>query len=153
MRGYDEFKRQVAASEPAKYIAAEFLQRWKKCSVIIRPPGALPAGTKDEGDIIAFIERVVEVKHRGFSFTCLEDYPYSEVIISNVPSADRHNVSMWIIMNKEKTHAGIVTADAKKKYAFKKTFFVSNTQQQEENYIISKSYVKFVKLSETPVDN
>lgn len=153
MRTYEDFKRQVAASEPAKYIAAEFLQRWKRCSVIIRPPGALPVGSQDEGDIIAFVERIVEVKHRQFEFTCAEDYPYPDIIVSNVPSADRHNVGMWIIMNKSKTHAAIVSGEKKKAHFFKRKFFATNTNQYEENYVILKEYAKFVKLSETPVDN
>ena len=56
-------------------------------------------------------------------------------------------------MNKAKTHAAIIRGEDKVKHATKRKFYATNTGQYEENYVISKEYAKFVKLSETPVDN
>jgi hypothetical protein len=143
-----DFYKALEASEESVFKAAQWLRRDKNVTVRIPRKKDVPdsGDARDEGDIIAYVERIVEVKEKpNFNFTCKEDFPYETIMVSNVESADRHVVHMWIIVSGNKTHAAIISGKSKA-YFIKKNVFCPNTEKMELKYMCPTEHVEFVKL-------
>ena len=142
----DRFK----ASRPAVFKVAEYLNREKDCTVKIAkmelaPDKSVADKYKDFGDIIVNEKFIVEVKGKTVPFTNKEDFPWNEIIVANVASADRHEVFAFFIVNPKMTHAAVIRGDTKnqwRKALIQDTFKGSI----EEKYLCSIDLVEFVKL-------
>jgi len=146
-----DFQKARDASDEAVFRAAQWLQRDKNVTVRINPEPPMPDSgnwmdKRDGGDIIAYIERIVEVKEKpDYKFTCREDFPFDTIMVSNVESADRHVVHMWIIVSGNKTHAAVILGKHKPQFQ-KKNIWCPNTEKHELKYMCPVDYVEFVKL-------
>jgi len=146
-----DFQRARDASEGAVFKAAQWLQRDKNVTVRITPQKPMPdsgnvADRRDDGDIIAYVERIVEVKEKPkIFFTCREDFPFDTIMVSNVDSADRHVVHMWIIVSGNGTHAAVISGKSKGYFEAKDVWCI-NTKKYEKKYLCPVEHAEFVQL-------
>jgi len=103
---------------------------------------------RDDGDIkILSTGEMIEVKHQTTVWTDEKSYPYSSIIVSNKNSVDKNrgNVVVYIILNKDMTHAAMVPF-ATSEHWFLKKKKPGNTGVYEMFYLCPLEYVQFVEL-------
>ena len=144
------FSRKFANSRSAVFKVAEYLNREKNCEVCIpamrlAPDPEFADQYKDDGDIIVNGKYIVEVKGSSKLFYGMDDYPFDEVMIANVQSADRYNAHAYFIVNSELSHAAIVRGSTKNKWT-KRLVFEKERDTKEVKYLINKRLAEFVLL-------
>lgn len=149
-KDWEIFSRKFANSRSAVFKVAEYLNREKNCEVCIpamrlAPDPEFADQYKDDGDIIANGKHIVEVKGSSKLFYGMDDYPFDEVIIANVQSADRYDAYAYFIVNSELSHAAIVRGSTKNKWT-KRFVFEKERGTTEEKYLINKRLAEFVLL-------
>lgn len=83
---------------------------------------ALRKANKDSGDIHIMdgenIRFNLEVKSRGLTFTCIEDYPYARVFIDNINqwNAKKHRVAAVIIISQPTEKMIVVPISSRKNW-------------------------------------
>lgn len=144
------FTRRFQASRGAVFKVAEYLNREKNCEVCIpamrlAPNSEFSDQYKDGGDIIANGKHIVEVKGTSKLFYGMDDFPFEEIMIVNVQSADRYDAYAYFIVNSELSHAAIVRGSTKNKWTKK---FMPDKEKGglEEKYLIDKRLAEFVLL-------
>jgi hypothetical protein len=152
------FVEDLKNSHAATLTAAEFLQA-RGFHVEVNPLAVRPTVEErhkysDNGDLWATrIEdrKRIEVKHRGFDFTCADDFPHkSGLFVDEARLWDRANPkpTAYIIMNRKQTVAVIVTADTSDKWRLVERL-------DREKHRVRKFYecpldaVKFFRLRES----
>jgi hypothetical protein len=146
-----DFNKARDASVPAVFLAAEYLHVRYNCSILVNPQKKMPDSgnvldQRDDGDIIAYFQKVVEVKEKpDYRFTSADDFPFDTIMVSNVEAADRHHVDLWIIVSGDKVHAAVIRGKHKQ-YFLKKEVWCPNTHKNEWKYMCPIQYVEFVNL-------
>ena len=147
-----DFRKALAASTDSVFHAAKWLQKAYGCTVRISPPPVdpetkQPIFERDAGDIVVTFERVVEVKHRpSLEFTSAEDYPFNTIMVANVEPSDLHQIHMWVILNKNMTHAAVIKGKDKKHF-IKENVYCWPTKKYELKYMCPKEFVQFVDIN------
>jgi hypothetical protein len=86
----------------------------------------------------------IEVKHRfDINFTGLRDWPFEDMILSNVTAANRHrNVMAYATLSGDLRYAGIVRGDTRQHWHTVQTW-CKNTHNVERFYATPLEYVTF----------
>lgn len=148
-----DFYKALADADGPMFQAAQWLRKTYGCSVMIRPVQKIPDSgdpkdARDDGDIIAFFEKVIEVKEKPeYKFTGAHDFPFDTIMVANVEPTDRHHVDLWIIISGNRTHAALIKGDCKKHF-LKKNVWCPNTAKYEEKYMCPVEHVKWVNLTD-----
>ena len=108
-----EFLKRLSESTTGVMRVASYLAK-RSYNVRITPMPIWPtkaerqANWQDGGDIE--IVKRVEVKHRGISFTCSDDYPFETVFIDEVYKVDKalSQIEFWVVLNDLMTHVAII---------------------------------------------
>ena len=90
------------------------------------PKGGNPNNYKDNGDL--YIHQRTEVKHNpGMTWTGMDDFPYSDLIICNCSSIDDQGIPplMFYIVNGPKTHAAEIDVSKTRHHWFKQQIYDS----------------------------
>lgn len=70
-------------------------------------------GVTDNGDVIVrswwidrWVDQVIEVKHLNRDFTCLEDFPFDNIVFENLNQWNNKNYNVWIyaVCNRDLTY-------------------------------------------------
>lgn len=147
---WEDFSRRFKASRPSVFKVAEYLNREKNCSVTIEALKLAPnrhewREYQDDGDIIVNDKHIVEVKGKTVDFTSREDFPWDEMIVANVASADRYSAFAYFIVNKKLTHAGIIKGSSKPRWV--KRMMQDNFRGTIElKYLCPIDLIEFVRL-------
>jgi hypothetical protein len=148
-----DFNKALANADASMFQAAQWLRKKYNCTVMIRPVNKIPDSgdprdARDDGDIIAYFEKVVEVKEKPeYNFTGAHDFPFDTIMVANVEPTDRHNVDLWIIISGNKTHAAMIKGEHKKHF-IKKNVWCPNTEKHEQKYMCPVEYVKWINLTD-----
>lgn len=150
-KNWEIFTKRFLASREAVFKVAEYLNREKNCSVLIPPMRLAPDPDfaddyKDNGDIIVNGKHIIEVKGRKLDFTDRDDFPWRELIVANVESADRYNAFAYFIVNRKLSCAAIIKTSTKK-FWIKKIVYEEEKETFEEKYLCNKDLVEFVALN------
>lgn len=116
-------------------------------NVMLKPQPSLDVREPDDGDMMVLAR--IEHKARSLDFTSREDYPFSTVIIDETYKIDskKDKVLMYVIENREGTHAAVVYGFTKSLWKVKEKY---DTQRERmcKNYEVDKNMVRFCKVEE-----
>ena len=156
----DNFQKFIKSLEESKkdvWRIANYLCE-KGYPVTVNPTFVCPDPSKwkdyvDDGDLTISLR--VEVKRSSKSFTCVEDYPFADFMICAKHSWDnsRPKPFFYIIMNKDKTHIGVVKGTSNKDWHIaEKGDSKYGDGYSQEKYMIPKEQVHFMALPEEQND-
>ncbi len=151
------FLRRLYGSSFGVFVVAAWLHSLKR-TVTIHPIDSAPFGEDpnkyvDAGDLISTKENgessLLEVKHINTDFTCLEDWPHKDMIVSNVKAVDRRQgqVTAYIMLSKDANYIAILPGETKGNWKKIKRF-AKNTQMEEDYYVCDPAFCKFVFIGE-----
>jgi len=142
------FVADLRASERAVERVARWL-RERGYPVILRPTDIRPsaeqrAGYTDEGDLA--ILQTVEIKHRQFSFSTRESYPFPTAIVDNCAYFDkkRPRPCMYLLVNKEMTGALIVPVRDTLQHWRRERFFANG--REKDIYVCPVEFTSYAPL-------
>lgn len=101
----------------------------------------------DEGDIIIIERKIIQVKGISRDFTCRDDWPFGEYLVSNKEAVERMDgrVSAYVTVGKSLRCAAIVDGGSRKDW-YLTNKKAANTGNVEAFYACSLDYVVFRKL-------
>jgi hypothetical protein len=150
------FLKRLNESRPATFRVAEWIHRGdaRTPSRTVIIPAIRPELGPDKGDIwvedLDGFTKIVEVKHRAkLPFTCVDDYPFPTIIVSNVGSVKRNwgHVLAYVVVNSTMTYAAVLGWDNHKHW-FEEDIFASNSNKMERFFMCPKEHATFVRLVE-----
>lgn len=144
-----KFFENLVNSIPAQFHVARWLYalRRGKIDIFIPALGTDLDKFTDGGDLIINGRDVVEVKHRyKIPFTCADDWPFADMIVSNVEPTDRKaDTFMWVIVNKDMTYGARIMATSKPHWR-KRYMWCGNFKRHEWKYVVGLEHVKFFRF-------
>jgi hypothetical protein len=135
---HQRFLERLAASSHAVFVVAQ-LQHAKGRTIEIprtrfAPSAADAEDYVDGGDLIVVMRRRIEVKHLGVNFSSLDDWPFSQVFVSNVAAVDRaDDVLAYVSVSHDFGCAAIVSHQTRRHWYVVEAF-AKNTGNVERYY-------------------
>lgn len=140
------FYDRLRGSSTAVFIAARWLH---SKGYDVRIP--VSRDVVDSGDIFANkpdqpVKRI-EVKGRNVAFTCANDWPYEDMLVSNEAAVNRALADdpHYVILNAAMTHAALILPETKQHWKVIKKW-ASNTRKEESFYACPIEHVKFIRI-------
>ena len=104
----------------------------------------------DEGDIIIDTKegkKVIEVKHLGVNFTCVDDWPFKNALVASASSVDRNidRVASYICVSKDMTHGFRLDTIHADKWSLQ-NIMMKNTGNFEAKYVADLEWAVFFKF-------
>jgi len=152
-----KFQQHLAQSGEAVWTVARWLHGtgWYVivCPVSVTPNYDERMKHADAGDLYVKRERAgkaerVEVKRRGVHFTCAEDFPYDDFFVCACHAWDNATPkpSVFVILNADMTHAGIVEACTHRHWTATMRFDSRYQEYRQNFYTAPLDKVEFVPL-------
>lgn len=146
-----DFNKRLNASEAAKWQVAKYINNaGVPCSVnpsVMVPPGGDPDRYKDGGDL--FMHMRTEVKHNPRAdFTCVQTFPFDELIVCNCKSFDGQAVEprYYFIVNGPMSHAAIIDVRMTKDKWLRKDCTDTRRGHTYEAYYCPKELATWITL-------
>lgn len=136
-------------------VAVEVVTRWlvqRGYAVVVRPTFERPNPSQrfdysDSGDLE--IVQTVEVKRRGFTFTCKEDFPYPSTFVDTCHHYDKAHPKpyAYVHLNREMTAALIIEGRTRSHWS-RSVVNVGSQGRVKELYVVALDYTQIVPISE-----
>ena len=152
MDRHTEFQDRLARSHDAGVCVADYLSRRGRSVTIsglsIAPTVSESSHYVDSGDL--FLHKRVEVKQIQRPFSCVDDYPYEDILVCSVASFDRARDKpyLYFVVDVTMTHAGVIVVDQTRQSWTTRSIKDSRRGTSQLTYTCPKSLAQFITIKE-----